>query len=300
VQTRYFDKENNVFVLDNRIRQMVQFLPLNLVSDEYPTYQTRTMNQDIIICRNVTIYFDEATTRSIVKRFYESLTDGGWLMVGHAEPLASTYQDYTVRNFPDTTFYQKVLPELPFLLPETKPLPDAEIRTKPMQPKRESQPKVDNPQMVASQPKANHLSKPAPQIAPEINIQMVRAAVDKEDWDTAMSLLSILESQTPMDSEVHYLRGLLLMHGGKLDAARQALRRALYCDPSYALAHYTMGEIAVQEANPAAARRAWRLAERAVAGLGDYVLISESDGLTTEMFRSLLTMRLSSIGEQQS
>jgi chemotaxis protein methyltransferase CheR len=294
IQSRYFDQENNVFVLDNRIRQMVQFMPLNLVSDEYPTYQSRTMNQDIIICRNVTIYFDEATTRSIVKRFYESLTDGGWLMIGHAEPLASTYQDYVVRNFPDTTFYQKVVPDLPFMLPETKPLPDIETKTKPLPAKRENQPKV------SSQPKVTSLPHPAPQATSDINIQMVRAAVDKEDWDTAMSLLSILESQTPMDSEVHYLRGMVLMHGGELDAARQALRRALYCEPSYALAHYTMGEIAIQEGNLAAAKRAWRLAERAVAGLGDYVLISESDGLTTEMFRSLLAMRLSNIGEQQS
>jgi chemotaxis protein methyltransferase CheR len=302
IQSRYFDQENNVFVLDDRIRQMVQFMPLNLVSDEYPTYQTRTMNQDIIICRNVTIYFDEATTRSIVKRFYLSLNDGGWLMIGHAEPLASTYQDYTVRNFPDTTFYQKVVPDLSLAWAETKPLPNIEVKseTQPLQTKRFSQPKANKAPQVASQPKANKLPNPAPQSVTDINIQAVRAAVDKEDWDTAMSLISILESQTPMDSEVHYLRGLLLMHGGKLDAARQALRRSLYCEPSYALAHYTMGEIAVQEGDLAAAKRAWRLAERAVAGLGDYVLICESDGLTTEMFRSLLTMRLSSIGEQKS
>jgi chemotaxis protein methyltransferase CheR len=282
IQNRYFNKENNHFVLNSAIRQMVQFIPLNLINGDYPSYQSRTMHQDIIICRNVTIYFDEPTTRSIVKRFYAALNNEGWLMVGHAEPMASTYQDFMARNFPDTTFYQKITTDLTPVPIESKPVPKVEKKTEP----------------TPRQPKAT--SKTPAETKPEVTVQMVRTVVDKEDWDTAISLLSILESQNPMGSEVHYLRGLVLMHGGALDAARQALRRALYCEPRYALAHYTMGEIAVQEGDFMAAKRAWLLAERAVAGLGDYVLISESDNLTTEMFRSLITLRLKHIEEQKS
>jgi chemotaxis protein methyltransferase CheR len=296
IQARYFRQEESSFILNNQIRQMVQFIPLNLISGDYPSYASRTMHQDLIICRNVTIYFDEATTRSIVKRFYSALNEGGWLMVGHAEPLASTYQDFTVQNFPDTIFYQKLGQESIQPEKKTEPLlsPKAAKKTEPL-----FTAKVEK-KTEASKPKKATEANTTPKPAPDITVQMVRAVVDKEDWDTAMSLLSVLESQNPMDSEVHYLRGIVLMNSGKLDAARQALRRSLYCEPSFALAHYAMGEIAAQENDFAAARRAWLLAERAVAGLGDYVLISESDGLTTEMFRSLLALRLSYIGEQES
>jgi chemotaxis protein methyltransferase CheR len=288
IQERYFKLENGYFVLDSQIRQMVQFLPLNLVTGEYPSYNSRTVHQDLIICRNVTIYFDEATTRSIVKRFYTALNEGGWLMVGHAEPLASTYKDFTVQNFPDTIFYQKLNAETPQL--EMKPTILAETKTAAL-PKQAT---------AISKAKTQPFIKEASKPEPEVTVAMVRSIVDREDWDTAMSLLSILESHSPMDCEVHYLRGIVLMHSGKLDSARQALRRSLYCEPSYALAHYAMGEIAAQEKDFVAAQRAWLLAERAVAGMGDYVLISESDGLTTEMFRSLLALRLSYIGEQES
>jgi chemotaxis protein methyltransferase CheR len=288
IQERYFKQENGSFVLDSQIRQMVQFLPLNLVTGDYPSYNSRTMHQDLIICRNVTIYFDEATTRSIVKRFYSALNEGGWLMVGHAEPLASTYKDFTVQNFPDTIFYQKLNAEAPQL--EMKATIPTATKTAPL-PKQAT---------AISKAKTRPFIKEASKAEPEVTVAMVRSVVDKEDWDTAMSLLSILESRNPLDSEIHYLRGLVLMHSGELDAARQALRRSLYCEPGYALAHYAMGEIAAQEKDFVAAHRAWRLAERAVAGLGAYVLISESDGLTTEMFRSLLALRLSYIGEQES
>ncbi len=58
----------------------------NLIEDDFPALHNNTSSMDLITCRNVTIYFTEETTRGVVKKFYRALVDGGWLVVGHAEP----------------------------------------------------------------------------------------------------------------------------------------------------------------------------------------------------------------------
>ena len=86
---------------------MVIFKSLNLVSDVYPAMDNNTTYMDLILCRNVTIYFDRETTRQIAMRFQQALNPGGWLVVGHSEPQAELYQGFISRNFTDTVLYQK-------------------------------------------------------------------------------------------------------------------------------------------------------------------------------------------------
>ncbi len=105
----YFTPEGNRWRLSPSIRQMVNFSRLNLVEPCYPAIINGTYGQDIIFCRNVTIYFDEPTTRQIIERFYAALFPGGWLVVGHAEPQADLYQRFEVHNFPRTILYRKQL-----------------------------------------------------------------------------------------------------------------------------------------------------------------------------------------------
>ena len=41
----------------------------------------------VILCRNVMIYFDQATKEALVNRFYNATNDGGYLLIGHSESL---------------------------------------------------------------------------------------------------------------------------------------------------------------------------------------------------------------------
>lgn len=65
------------------IRDMVVFRRLNLVRDTYPFRTTF----DLIFCRNVLIYFDEALRRNVVNAMMRYLEIGGYLIVGHSETL---------------------------------------------------------------------------------------------------------------------------------------------------------------------------------------------------------------------
>jgi chemotaxis protein methyltransferase CheR len=109
LRMRYWAEEQGRWRLRPDIRRMVSFMRLNLAEPSFPAITNGTSAMDIIVCRNVTIYFDEATTRQIAERFFTALTPGGWLIVGHAEPQASVYHQFEVHNFPNTVVYRKPL-----------------------------------------------------------------------------------------------------------------------------------------------------------------------------------------------
>ncbi len=113
---RYFRQIGKHYELNPDIRRLVTFAPLNLVEDNYPSYESNTRYMDLILCRNVTIYFTEAVTRRVIERYYEALVDNGWLVVGHSEHSLGTYQRFQVRNFPGAIFYQRT--GQPTLMPQ--------------------------------------------------------------------------------------------------------------------------------------------------------------------------------------
>lgn len=80
-RARYFKPlDNGTYEALPSIRRLITFRELNLISS-WPM----TGLFDIIFCRNVTIYFDEATQTDIWTRFFHCLAPGGWLFVGHSE-----------------------------------------------------------------------------------------------------------------------------------------------------------------------------------------------------------------------
>lgn len=108
-RARFFTPDQQRWRLHPAIRQMVTFARLNLAEPCFPAILNGTYAQDLILCRNVTIYFDEATTHQLIERFHSALLPGGWLIVGHAEPQASANRQLELHNFPQTVAYRKRL-----------------------------------------------------------------------------------------------------------------------------------------------------------------------------------------------
>lgn len=104
---RYFRRKEGLYYLDDRIRQMVKFDYNNLVDESYPQSDGGTKELDMILCRNVTIYFEAETTIRVVNRFYECLKERSYLAVGHAEPSSLIYDAYLPEIYPDAVLYRK-------------------------------------------------------------------------------------------------------------------------------------------------------------------------------------------------
>ena len=85
--------------LKKEIVNMVTFQRLNLI-EPFPFRQ----EFDIIFCRNVMIYFDSATRKNTVQKFYETLNPGGYLIIGHSESLNGIQHSF---NYIQPTIYRK-------------------------------------------------------------------------------------------------------------------------------------------------------------------------------------------------
>lgn len=69
------------FSIDRELKYNIRFIKHNLMDPVVEKY-------DLILCRNVMIYFDRESRRKLVRKLEESLNQGGYLMIGHAELLA--------------------------------------------------------------------------------------------------------------------------------------------------------------------------------------------------------------------
>lgn len=83
-----FDKGRNEWSVNDSVRNMVHFGKINLVSD-WPIKG----HFDVIMCRNVAIYFNEETQNRLWMRFTDALNSGGHLMVGHSERIGGRASD---------------------------------------------------------------------------------------------------------------------------------------------------------------------------------------------------------------
>ena len=76
------------------IKKMVTFSYLNLVEDVYPSLLNCTNAMDVILCRNVLMYFTEEAIKKVIHRFHRSLADKSWLMVSPAEASQALFSEF--------------------------------------------------------------------------------------------------------------------------------------------------------------------------------------------------------------
>jgi chemotaxis protein methyltransferase CheR len=91
------------------LRGSVLFAPVNVVE---PAEMRRFGRFDVIFCRNMLIYFDEASRRIAAENLYEALLPGGYLCLGHAESMSRISSLFEVCRFDDAIVYRRP-PEVP-------------------------------------------------------------------------------------------------------------------------------------------------------------------------------------------
>ena len=100
-QNRYFVPTPDGLLLKPDIRSLVTFRTANLLNGP-PLPQ-----MDIILCRNVLLYFAQASARRAEVIFHDTLIPGGWLLLGQAETLRYERGKWVTHLFPGTPIYQK-------------------------------------------------------------------------------------------------------------------------------------------------------------------------------------------------
>src|SRR5665647_3493649 len=82
----WFERHGTYYDLDRSIRESVEYRSLNLVLDDYSSVVGGTEGFDLVLCRNVMIYFDLPTVSRIATGLLASLAPDGWLLLGASDP----------------------------------------------------------------------------------------------------------------------------------------------------------------------------------------------------------------------
>lgn len=310
-ESRYFTDRDDRKELARDIRQMVRFEYLNLVEDSYPSLVNNTHSMDLVLCRNVLIYFRESAAGLVIERMHRSIVDGGWFLLGHADPSRWVTPRFSMQMFTGAVAYRKMPKAKPATVPARGP-----IIPKPLT-------RTQRPPVGRSEP-SRRVRQPDP--SPTQRVDRAVAVWEAGDPDRALAELETLSAEQPTEARTpyliaklhagrleleaaarwndiaierdnlfapaYYLRGVLATEDGRLEDAAVALRRCTYADPQWPLGYFVLADTLLHLGQEARAAAALRTARRLVRELPPDHRVAEGDGLTAARLLELTEMQM--------
>ena len=283
IQRRYFrPTDNGLFALQPEIKHQVTFAQLNLVEDSYPSLATNTNAMDIILCRNILIYFTQERAQRVIEHLYRALVDGGWLIVSPVEVPYVTESPFIPVHFPGLTLFRKDTssPRKPFSfpkpdsrqtafrvpdlsppppvdlpLPPTEPtIPVAIVTSAPVQDQsQQDQSQQDQPQQTARQAEESSPAAGQPPLTAE-----AQALYEQGHYAQAVEKLLTLctaESESA-DGPALALLARAFANQGQLDEAQAWCEKAIAADTRQPGLYYLQSTILLEQGDVANARLA--------------------------------------------
>ena len=229
IKSRCFSQVGKSWKIGAEYREHVSFQYHNLISQPCPSQIHNLFDFDLILCRNVVIYFSHDAFRELIARLERCLVPDGWLLVGHSEPHMDVFRSFRMVSVPGAILYQRG--EGPSILPAwTAPslpaiswaddLPGGHEATPPPIP----QPVLTVP-MVSGEAKPNELDA-------------VRTLMASGEWFAASARCAEILERDAINTDAHFLNALIFEHLGQHADSEQALRKVIFLDRNCVLAHY--------------------------------------------------------------
>ncbi|MEJ1959788.1 MAG: CheR family methyltransferase [Nitrosomonadales bacterium] len=296
LRERYFTKgKKGLFEINQHIRKMVTFSYLNFAEDVYPSLPGNTGAMDVILCRNVLMYFTAQRARQVTDNFYRALVDSGWLIVSPTEASNKLLSRFTPCEFPGAVLYRKTgnaksLPSTGRL--PVSPLPETNETAFAMEPEVATAMLSVSPDVPPFAVAQAELEPPPLVDGGEALSGMARSYADQGKLDEALEWCKKATSADNMNPAYHYLSATILQELGQHEIAIQALMRALYLDPDFALAHFALGNLNQSQGRYREAQRYFGNVLLLLRNRPPDEILPEADGLTagrlTEIVASLL------------
>jgi chemotaxis protein methyltransferase CheR len=227
---------------------------------------------DLIVCRNVMIYFGADLMRKILDGFHACLVSGGWLLVGPSEPNMTDFAAFRAVNAPGVTLFQKpgqsvsesrtdvFIPITPPSLPQEALPPSEQLNTS------------DGPTLAD-----------------------VRSHANSGDWENASRCCERLLERDNLNSTLHFYRALIMEQMKKHGVAEESLRRAVYLDRNSVLAHYYLGVVLQSRGELRQAMRSFENALDLLRLRPDADSFADADGITVAELTKLAKMQLETL-----
>jgi chemotaxis protein methyltransferase CheR len=216
---RHFVRDGRFHRIRGPLRSLVRFRRHNLIADASPP--TGETPFELIACRNVLIYLDQATIEPTASSLESALRPGGRLILGAADRLTRTAARLA----------------------------------------REMDDPVGIPSKSGEPPLTRALRQPLGSEPVDVSeLADALSAADGGDLNRAIELTSRILDREPLDADALFVRGLAELGRDEPDAAIASLRRALYVDSSFSLAAFQLGRAYDAAGNGAAALKAYERA----------------------------------------
>lgn len=281
---RCFQHEDAKWILNPGYRGMVEFQYHNLALDPDPPL---TDAFDLIVCRNVLIYFSPETIQQAAAKFFRALTEGGWLLIGHAEHNAALFQPFEQVPFPGATAYRKLSP---------KPREQAAAPSVPVwKPLDAPAPRTETPReaLIAPEPE-----RPLASCHPYSMslLEDARRLADRGKWLEAAGICRNLVAEDSLNAGARLTLGLVLAHSGAIREAASELQKAIYADRQFVLAHYHLGTLRQAAGDLEAARRSFRTVLDLLRARAGDEPVDFGDGIRVGELAELAEMHQESLG----
>jgi len=102
LRDRYFILNGDSYYVKEEIRKLMDFKLFN-IQESF----TQIGGFDVILCRNILIYFTNEAKKKILSQFFQILAPGGYLMLGSAENIYNLNDDFKTERYGATTLYRK-------------------------------------------------------------------------------------------------------------------------------------------------------------------------------------------------
>ncbi len=285
-----FSRSGKSYIIAPEYREWVSFQYHNLVRHPFPSLLSNLSAFDLILCRNVTIYFAPDVIRRMIAQFHECLVDGGWLLVGHAEPNTELFWAFRTVNVPGAVLYQKdvgqainaggfasgpTLETVATWTPPSLPEPDLLLEKK-----------VPCPQTIPRRGDGES-AEPTPS-----GLAAVRLLADQGRWEEAARRCEELLKTDRLNPAVHFYHALVLEQMGFHDETERSLQRAIYLDRTFVLAHYHLGLFLQRKGKAQGAARSFQNVLRLLSRMEDDRVFSDGDGITAVELRELSQIHL--------
>jgi chemotaxis protein methyltransferase CheR len=237
LRRRHLERQaDGTYRVADRLRRLARFGRHNLIHDPYPP--PGEVGFDLILCRNVLIYFEPALARQVTELLSASLHPGGKLMLGAADVL------------------------------QVAPARTGDLRRSgTARPARTAHPPAralarGTPPQIVPQPPRESSSPSGRVMTRDQRLTATLTAAAAGDRSVALEHAASLVEAHPLDADAHFLHGLVALEAGRPAQARDSLRQALVADPAFCLAAFTLGRAYDALGDGPAARRAYLQALR--------------------------------------
>jgi len=332
LKERYFQSvTGRRYAILPRIRERVTFAYLNLAEDVYPSLAGNTNAMDLILCRNVLMYFVPERAGKVVDNFCRSLVAGGWLVVSAVETSCQLFSRFVPVHFDGAVLYKKedrappipspafapatsvavlhadrfapLSPAFAFTADASEPASAIEPFGQPVATTQLELPTAgDEPALLEEAlslfergkylEAAAHLREDAAPPTLQGSMLLARIYANLGDLSEARRWAEYAIAADKTNPASHYLRAMILQEQGMPEEAVASLRRTLYLEPDFLLAHVALGTIVRQQRGGKEAGRHFANALTLLNAHGDNDVLPHSDGMAAgrlrEMIRSIL------------